>query len=403
MVSTAARALSLGDPLGALKYIALRDDPPALALRGIAMAQLGELARARTLLRRAAKSFGPREPVDQARCLVAQAEVALAARDLTEKPLELAEAIGTLRAHGDLGNAAFAELLIVRRLLLLGEVPRAEAALRRLDLTQATHHLIASAKLVEVDVALRQLRVSDARDALQVALQAASASGVPALLAEAERAAADLAKPVARLHEAGNERLLTLDGVVATLQSDALLVDACRRELRVGKMVTSLLTRPVLFALLLTLARAPSQKATRAQLIAEAFHARRPNDTHRVRLRVELSRLRKQLKGAATVIATADGFELVPRRGLAVLVLAPPSDEPASLLVSLLEGGQAWSTSNLAAALNTSQRSVQRALLELEAAGRVVRTGRGRGQRWVVRASSDFATGLLLVARAAIG
>jgi hypothetical protein len=47
LITAAARALAAGDPLGALKRVALREDAPALALRGIAMAQLGDLARAR--------------------------------------------------------------------------------------------------------------------------------------------------------------------------------------------------------------------------------------------------------------------------------------------------------------------------------------------------------------------
>ena len=54
LIAAAARALAVGDPLGALKRVALRDDPPALALRGIAMAQLGDFDRAKALVRRAA-------------------------------------------------------------------------------------------------------------------------------------------------------------------------------------------------------------------------------------------------------------------------------------------------------------------------------------------------------------
>src|ERR1700753_4345513 len=82
LITAAARALAAGAPLGALKRIALRDDPPALALRGTALAQLGDLARARVLLRKAARAFGPREALSRARCTVAEAEIALASRDL---------------------------------------------------------------------------------------------------------------------------------------------------------------------------------------------------------------------------------------------------------------------------------------------------------------------------------
>ena len=66
LISAAARALAAGDALGALKRVALREDPSALALRGIAMAQLGELSHGRALLRRAARGFGEREAVARA-------------------------------------------------------------------------------------------------------------------------------------------------------------------------------------------------------------------------------------------------------------------------------------------------------------------------------------------------
>jgi hypothetical protein len=63
LITAAAQALTAGDPLGALNRVALRDDAPALALRGIAMAQLGDLPRAKQLLRNAARAFGPRAAV----------------------------------------------------------------------------------------------------------------------------------------------------------------------------------------------------------------------------------------------------------------------------------------------------------------------------------------------------
>ena len=77
LITAAALALAAGDPLGALKRVALRDDAPALALRGIAMAQLGDFVRAKALLRSAARAFGPKEAAARARCIVAEAEVAL--------------------------------------------------------------------------------------------------------------------------------------------------------------------------------------------------------------------------------------------------------------------------------------------------------------------------------------
>ncbi|HET7780493.1 MAG TPA: helix-turn-helix domain-containing protein, partial [Rudaea sp.] len=82
LITAAAYALAQGDPLGALKRVALRNDAPALALRGTAMAQLGDFERARALLRSAARAFGPAEAVARARCVVAEAEIALVSRDL---------------------------------------------------------------------------------------------------------------------------------------------------------------------------------------------------------------------------------------------------------------------------------------------------------------------------------
>src|SRR5919199_1472749 len=133
LITAAARALAAGDPLGALKRVALRDDPPALALRGIAMAQLGDLARAKALLRAAARAFGPREIVSRARCVVAEAEVAFASRDLGWSAKALDAARATLETHGDRVNAAYARHLEVRRLLLLGRIDEAGRALARLD------------------------------------------------------------------------------------------------------------------------------------------------------------------------------------------------------------------------------------------------------------------------------
>ena len=132
-IATAARALAAGDPLGVLKRVALRDDPPALALRGIAMAQLGDLVRAKALLRRAVRAFGPKEAVARARCVVAEAEIALVSRDLRWPTKALDTARATLEAHADRANAAHARYLEVRRLLLIGRIDEAERTLAELD------------------------------------------------------------------------------------------------------------------------------------------------------------------------------------------------------------------------------------------------------------------------------
>src|ERR687893_3178198 len=133
LITAAARALAAGDPLGALKRVALRDDAPALALRGIATAQLGDLVRAKALLRRAARGFGPKEAVARARCVVAEAEIALVCRDLSGPMQTLGAARAALEAHGDWANAAHAGYLEARRLLLIGRLDESELVLEALD------------------------------------------------------------------------------------------------------------------------------------------------------------------------------------------------------------------------------------------------------------------------------
>src|SRR4051794_38327179 len=158
LIAAAARALATGDALGALKRVALREDPPALALRGIAMAQLGEHPRARELLRRAARAFGAHEELARARCIVAEAEVAMAMRNLGGTPRALAAAAATLEAHDDFANARQARLIAARRLLLLGRLDEAAAALALLDGLALSPPLAAVAELTAAELALRSLR-----------------------------------------------------------------------------------------------------------------------------------------------------------------------------------------------------------------------------------------------------
>ncbi len=394
-ITAAGRALAAGDPLGALKRVALRGDPAALALRGIAMAQLGELARARELLRRAARRFGPRDALARARCLAAAAEVALAARELSWSPRALSGALRTFAAHGDRENAAHARLLQLRRLLLLGRIDEAERALAALELGGAPDRLAAVAALVAFELALRRGRAEAALRALASAREAAVRSGIGALRAEVEQAGQTLVLPAARLVEAGEERSLTLAEVEAVLASPDLIVDGCRRVARRGARVVRLSRRPVLFALLRALAEAWPGEAGRDHLIERAFGARRTNPSYRARLRVEIGRLRRVLRPLAELRATAGGFTLVPRAG-AVRLLAPPIGSPAAAVLALLADGEAWSTSALALALGASQRTAQRALVELEEAGQVRALGRGRSRRWLSAPVAGFATTLLL-------
>jgi hypothetical protein len=398
LIGAAARALAAGDVLGALQRVALRDDPPALALRGIAMARLGEYPRARALLRRAARGFGPREALARARCVVAEAEVALALRDLGGWSRALAAAAAVLEARGDHANALQARLIAARRLVLLGRLDRAAAAMAGIDANGMAPTLTAVAELTAAELALRSLRIGAARMALARARQAAQHAGISALLAEAEEAGAALARTAARRIVPGGERMLRLDEVATLLASGDLIVDACRRGVQSGNVWVPLARRPLLFTLARALAEAWPGDVDRRALIARAFRIRRPDESHRARLRVEIGRLRALLAGMARIEATARGFVLGPRGARAAVVLLPPVNGDQAALLALLGDGAAWSTSALALALGASQRSVQRALAELEAAGRVRAIGRARARRWLSPPLAGFTTILLLPA-----
>lgn len=396
LIAASARALAAGDALNALKRISLRDDPPALALRGIAMAQLGELPRARELLRRAARAFGRHEELSRARCVVAEAEVALAMRELNAAPRSLQAAVASLEAHDDHANALHARLIDARRQLLLGRIDHATDTLRALDGRALPPSLRAVAELVSAEVALRSLHTRAARAALARAQAAAERADVPALLGEIAEAHGALDQPAARTLQAGGEQPLRLDEVEALFDSGALVLDACRHGLRCGEAWLPLARRPVLFALARALAEAWPHGVARDVLIERAFRTRRPDETHRARLRVEIGRLRKLAAPFARIEATASGFALTPLGERPLAVLVPPIDGEQASLQALLADGAAWSTSALALAMDTSQRTVQRALAELEADGRVRAIGRARAQRWLAAPIAGFTTILLL-------
>jgi len=396
LITAAARALAAGDPLGALKRIALREDAPALALRGIAMAQLGDLARAKALLRRAARAFGPKEAVARARCVVAEAEVALASRDLGWPAKALDTARATLEAHGDHVNAAHARYLEVRRLLLIGRMDEAERTLAKLDPEALPSASRTVHELVLAGIAMRRLRTKAARAALARAERAARDARIPALTVEVESALSILNAPVARLIANGDERLLRLEDVEALLGSKAFVVDACRNVVRHAGTVISLTKRPVLFVLARALGEAWPEDVPRDTLVARAFRLKHADESLRARLRVEVGRLRKVLRTLADVNATKRGFALAPRRARDVVVLAPPVEELHAAEFAVLSDGESWSSSALALALGTSQRTVQRALDALAASGKVQSFGRGRSRRWMTPPVPGFATTLLL-------
>jgi hypothetical protein len=398
LITAAARALATGDLLGALKRVALRDDPPALALRGIAMAQLGDLVRAKALLKSAARAFSPKEAVARARCVVAEAEIALVSRELNWPAKALEAARATLEAHGDRVNAAHARHLEVRRLLLIGRLDEAERSLAGIDPAPLPPAWKAAHELVVVGIAMRRLRTKTARAALARAERAARDAGIPALTAEIESASRALNTPAARLIVQGKERPLLLDEVETLLTSKALVVDACRHAVRDAGTVVPLARRPVLFALARALGEAWPQDVSRETLLAQAFRAKHADESHRARLRVEIGRLRTALRKLADVSATKQGFALMPREASEVVVLARPIEEKNAAVLAFLADGESWSSSALALALGASQRTVQRSLDELATGGKVQSFGYGRARRWMTPPVPGFTTTLLLPA-----
>ncbi|HEY7306935.1 MAG TPA: helix-turn-helix domain-containing protein [Bryobacteraceae bacterium] len=396
LITSAAQALASGDPLGALKRVALRDDAPGLALRGIALARLGDLVRAKVLLRRAARAFGPKEAVARARCIVAEAEIALVSRDLAWPAKALDAARATLEEHGDRVNATHARHLEVRRLLLIGRPDEAERMLAGLDPRSFPPASRTAHELVIAGIAMRRLRTKAARAALARAERAARHARIPALTAEVERASLVLNTPAARLIASGEERLLLPEEVEALLASKAFVVDACRHVVRDARTAISLAKRPVLFALARVLGEVWPGDVPRELLLARAFGAKLADESHRARLRVEVGRLRRVLRTLTDISATKRGFRLAPRRACEVVVLARPIDEEHAAVLAFLADGESWASSALALALGTSQRTVQRALDSLAATGKVQSFGSGRARRWITPPVPGFTTTLLL-------
>jgi len=399
LIESAARALAAGDPLGALNHVALRNDAAALALRGIAMAQLGDLPRARALLRGAARAFGPRQAVARARCVVAEAEISLASRELggADKALDAARA--TLQAHGDIVNAAHAGHLAARRHLLMGRLDDAERTLAGMAPESLPWASRAIQDLILAGIAMRRQHAQAARIALARAEAAATRAGIPALMAEVRGASEALDAPAARLVGQDGDRPVLLDEVEALLASDTLVVDACRHAMRGVDESISLAGRPVLFAIVRTLAQAWPGDASRDALIADAFRTRYFDETHRARLRVEIGRLRAAIRKLAGISATSHGYVLKPVAGRDVALLAPAAgdaDPEQGALLAFLADGQAWSSSALAMVLGASQRTVQRALEALAEAGKAQSYGQGRARRWMLPPVPGFTTSLLL-------
>ena len=193
-----------------------------------------------------------------------------------------------------------------------------------------------------------------------------------------------------------NVAMVPVTAIEALQASPALVVDACRHVVRDPGATVSLATRPVLFALARALGEAWPADVSRGTLLALAFGAKHTDESHRARLRVEIGRLRAELRTLADVSATKRGFALTPRRAHEVVVLAPLLEEPHAAVLAFLADGEAWSSSALAIALGASPRTVQRAFDSLAAAGKVQSFGRGRARRWMTPPVPGFPTILLL-------
>jgi hypothetical protein len=256
--------------------------------------------------------------------------------------------------------------------------------------------LTAARELVVAGIAIRRLQMKPARSALRRAERAARKGGIAALTAEVESASLVLSRPAARLIAGGEERLLLLDEVEALLRSGVLVVDACLNVVRDAGMIVSLATRPVLFTLVRALGEAWPGDVSRQALVATAFRGKHADESHRARLRVEIGRLRVELRSLAEVRATKRGFALAPRGGREIVVLAPPVEDQHAAVLALLADGEAWSSSALALALGTGPRTVQRALEQLARDAKVQWFGRGRACRWMTPPVPGFPTTLLL-------
>jgi hypothetical protein len=334
----------------------------------------------------------------RARCVVAEAEIALVSRDLSGPMRTLGAARVALAAHGDRTNAAHAGYLEARWFLLIGRLDDAERTLDRLDGDALPRASQAGYWLVAAGIAMRRIRAASARAALDRAGHAARETGIPALAAEVDLASRALDAPAARLIARDGNRLLGLAEVEALIASGALVVDACRNVARAGTTVVPLAGRPVLFAIARALAEAWPGDASRETLIARVFRARDADESHRARLRVEIGRLRKTLRKLAGLNATNRGFMLKPHLAQAVVVLAPPVEGDHAEVLALLADGEAWSSSALALALGVSPRTVQRGLEALVEADKVQSFGRGRACRWMAPNVPGFPTSLLLPA-----
>jgi tetratricopeptide (TPR) repeat protein len=380
-LTAAARALSLGDALSALKWLGRRTDAPARAMRGAALSQLGAFVSAKAQLRAALRALGPESGLLRARCLAAQAEIALALGDLRWSAEPVARAVAELEAAGDARNAAYLRLVAARAALRLGRPADAERLLRPATFAPVAPLDRTLAELVRVELAAKRGDPDLLKSALASAGAAAERAAIPALVSEVARIRDRYEGPAAVITSRGKARTASFCEVCALGRSAGVVIDGGAREVRSSGDGVPFARRPVLFDVLRVLAEAWPGAVPREALIARVFGARRPNESHRIRLRVEIGRLRKVVRPRLGVVSEGPGYAL-SAAGEVVLVM-PLEESPASRLLSLMHGGEGWSASSLALALDVSERTIQRSLGELQRAGKVGPTGNGRGRRWV--------------------
>ena len=389
----AGRALAAGEALRALGLVGRADDALGLTLRGIAYAQLGDLELARKSLDRALALAKDRRTRAHARA--ALVEIALSTGDPAPAAKAAKAAADELARLGDPRNAAMMRLVLARAEVLLGRLGEARRVVEDVLTEKLEPDLRALAWLARAEIAIRTLATTDARDALSRAR--ASLDGTPnQLLARALVALEqELSLPVARMLRGGVVRDADLFAIEALSRGEVLLIDACRRVAIAGRVTIPLARRPVLFALLLVLARAWPASVPRDELASRAFDARRVNESHRSRLRVEIGRLRKIMDGlGAEPVATADGYALASKREVALLL--PPSDDDAARIALLLGDGAAWSAKGLAEHAGVSKSTAQRALGLLVKNGSAIRTGKGKDVRYT-RPGTPIASRMLLL------
>ncbi len=375
----AGRALARGEPLRALSIVGRVDTAVGLMLRGIAYAQIGDLELARDALVRARALTKDR--VTRARARAALVEIELETGEPAASARAARVSADELETLGDRRNAAMQRLVLARAEVLLGRLDEARRVAKKVVASSRAPDVRAIAWLAQAEIAIRSVSATDARDALSRARACLEEAPNPMLARALVALEAELSLPIARIQHAGALRDADLYAIEASSSGEVLLVDACRRLAFARRGDVSFARRPVLFAILLVLARAWPASVPRDALAAKAFDVRRVNDSHRMRLRVEVGRLRKELKHVeAEPIASDDGYRLASTCDVAVLL--PPDDDDATRVALLLRDGAAWSVRGLAEHAGVSKSTAQRALDALVETGGAVRSGRGKDVRY---------------------